>query len=226
METPPPPRLRAFTLIELLTVIAIIGILAAILIPTVGKVRESARAVQCASNLRQLQLANIVYANDHKGHYVPIAASDDMGRISHWYSELPFLEYLSVKATERAKPIACPNAIPEEEGKLLRVYGMNATGTSHIDYRTQHGLKRQFRVEEVAMPSRTMAFADGLDWQLLSSGALTYTGETGTKTHAVAYRHDGKANLVYYDGHTARLPKESFMKDKDGIEPLLWKVRQ
>lgn len=47
------PR-QAFTLIELLTVIAIIGILAAIIIPTVGKVRDSAKKAQCVSNLKQI----------------------------------------------------------------------------------------------------------------------------------------------------------------------------
>ncbi len=58
---------RAFTLIELLTVIAIIGILAAIIIPTVGRVRESARAANCLSNLRQINMAVKLYADDNKG---------------------------------------------------------------------------------------------------------------------------------------------------------------
>lgn len=58
---------RAFTLIELLTVIAIIGILAAILIPTVAAVRKKARKAECASNLHQLGMAINLYTNDNKG---------------------------------------------------------------------------------------------------------------------------------------------------------------
>lgn len=57
---------RAFTLIELLTVIAIIGILAAIIIPTVGKVRASARTTQSLSNLRQIGMGLNLYLQDNK----------------------------------------------------------------------------------------------------------------------------------------------------------------
>lgn len=56
-----------FTLIELLTVIAIIGILAAILIPVVGKVRDNARGSVCVSNMRQVSLAMLMYADDNNG---------------------------------------------------------------------------------------------------------------------------------------------------------------
>lgn len=65
----------AFTLIELLTVIAIIGILAAILIPVVAAVRESARAAVCFSNLRQMGMATLLYADDHNERYPPAPRS-------------------------------------------------------------------------------------------------------------------------------------------------------
>ncbi len=60
------PR-AAFTLIELLTVIAIIGILAAIIIPTVGRVRAAARMTTDVSNLRQIGVATAGYVSENKG---------------------------------------------------------------------------------------------------------------------------------------------------------------
>jgi len=67
----------AFTLIELLTVIAIIGILAAILIPVVGAARERAKVAVCQSNLRQVGVAVQMYAIDNN-EYVPGVARDPL----------------------------------------------------------------------------------------------------------------------------------------------------
>lgn len=66
---------KGFTLVELLVVIAIISILAMILLPALSRGRAQARSIQCVNNLRQLYLANTMYANEHNGYYVP-AASD------------------------------------------------------------------------------------------------------------------------------------------------------
>lgn len=65
------PRVRAFTLVELLTVIGIIGILAGILIPVVAKVRSTADNAQCVSALRHHGLALQLYVNDRRDRKLP-----------------------------------------------------------------------------------------------------------------------------------------------------------
>ena len=80
------PRIRGFTLVELLVVIGIIALLISILLPALNKARESANSVKCVSNLRQMVMASIIQANEHKGFMQP-CSSDTAGVSIYTYND-------------------------------------------------------------------------------------------------------------------------------------------
>jgi prepilin-type N-terminal cleavage/methylation domain-containing protein/prepilin-type processing-associated H-X9-DG protein len=73
---------KAFTLVELLVVISIIALLLAIMMPALQKAREQSKMVMCKSNLKQVGLAFVVYAEYNDGKHPPQADSDSIGSIS------------------------------------------------------------------------------------------------------------------------------------------------
>ncbi len=117
----------AFTLIELLTVIAIIGILAAILIPVVGEVREQAKVAQCKVHLRDIGTAVHLYATDHDDMIPPHIPAGGSAPSSEWGSRvdihgvlgfllapekggvlIPGAEHWSGAYLDDAAPLMCP----------------------------------------------------------------------------------------------------------------------
>ncbi len=82
---------RAFTLVELLVVIAIIGILVGLLLPAVQAAREAARRMSCSNNLKQLGLANHNFADTYKS-FPPRTSMDTSGAPSWAVMILPYLE--------------------------------------------------------------------------------------------------------------------------------------
>ena len=69
----------AFTLVEMLVVVAIIGILAALLLPVLNQTQQRAKQVQCVNNLRECGLAFHLFANDHKGLFTTHVSTNDGG---------------------------------------------------------------------------------------------------------------------------------------------------
>jgi len=77
-------RSKAFTLIEVLVVVAVIAALAGILLPSLSGAREAGRRTMCASNVRQLVLADDLYSIDARGRFAP-GAADMLANLDRWH---------------------------------------------------------------------------------------------------------------------------------------------
>jgi prepilin-type N-terminal cleavage/methylation domain-containing protein/prepilin-type processing-associated H-X9-DG protein len=130
----PVPATRGFTLIELLTVISIIAVLAAILFPVFGQAREMARGTACLSNIKNIDTAVLMYAQDYDETILPwrncpvqtrdgvTACSIDDQVASLWTSTLQ--PYLKSKAV-----LFCPSFNALETAKAMDQADCDGDGT-------------------------------------------------------------------------------------------------
>lgn len=225
-------RSSAFTIVELLTVIAIIGVLAAILIPTVGRVRDNARNSHSISNLRQIGLTNQLYAQENQGYTVP--GKDTEGK--QWQVLLsPYTEI---------KPLAGNWEINQDsggyKGKSFFVdpnwndrapgwtngpdvsgYGLNhrpidpTDGNSTMDWSWnadsvggQRYPKPKARVKlgAIPSPSKRVLVSVWPAWNLFPTSSPTQI----EVVQAVGRYKSGKINVVYFDAHVASLSATEF----------------
>ena len=101
---------RAFTLIELLLVIAVIAVLMAIGLPALGAARASARQLQCLNNLRQIGLGTIAYRDTNKG-LVPFAIGGvgGDGRVRALNALAPFGGWAATSIQSPTPLLVCPD---------------------------------------------------------------------------------------------------------------------
>jgi prepilin-type N-terminal cleavage/methylation domain-containing protein/prepilin-type processing-associated H-X9-DG protein len=91
----------AFTLVELMMVVAVIGVLAAIMLPAMAAAREAARRKSCISNLKQVGLALHIYAEENANKFPP---TDDQHLVLMFEGSMMYPEYIS-----DAMLLACPS---------------------------------------------------------------------------------------------------------------------
>lgn len=218
---------RRFTLIELLVVIAIIAILAAILLPALGKARERGRSSSCISNLKQIGSALGMYVNDNGG-WMPNHNTGASGT--------PYITALLFPYFNDPWVYACPS----DTDQNYKFKGMGAKRTKAEDiYLLWTGLPGGIgylpntvlpqdsanniaaKLSKAPNPSKQMFFCDGtghkilirfgsnsshfaLDWKVPPGGkSIVNPTCTTRRSHA---RHQGIWNVNYLDGHTRGIP--------------------
>lgn len=224
-----PSKIRkhhAFTLIELLTVIAIIGILAAIIIPTVSKVRKSARRAECVSNLRQIHNAIMLYADDHKGTLVAGHSSEPGNEVvwsNGWQKdrwESPLAAYVGGKATW-GRLVVCPeNRTPEpvenspSGGNVKNDYGYPYI----INYNvlSPHGYAPKPYLA-IPTPSQVAMMTDAKAPDGWKRGFSNYNAAANSEWSGIGIQHSGKTNVLWCDGHVS-LQNSDDIKNKIKIE--------
>jgi len=171
---------RGFTLIELLVVMAIISILASILFPVFSRAIDKAKGTQCLSNVKQIQMAVMMYAQDYDSWYPP-APRVVGGSVVTWADMVqPYMENRQI--------LACPTLAGAAVGYAIN-YWMTGNG----------GANARKSSEKVTFADATQPVA----WYLYPFGGTDPDpdGNASTVGSTPDPRHREGANFAFADGH-------------------------
>lgn len=235
-------RCTFFTLVELLIVISIIAILAAMLLPALTMARESARKIKCTGNLKQIGTALHMYAADYND-WAPIGAGTspaDYGSYYHtWSCRSVFPEYLNLdtditKERPRGNVLECPNQDSYTQGTVPKYYTADAESTNSkvkIGYGMNQFLnyivgakKRGMKLGKFTRHSGVFAFQDcsfNVSNQARDEAMNFFHTEAKGR---VMFRHNRDVNINWLDGHVSPLSRGKYIEY--GMDVNEWRWRQ
>lgn len=193
-----------FTLIEMLTVIAIIAILAGLLLPAIQRARESAKTTACLSNQRQVILAIKQAMNDSDQFFKSFDKQEKSKHITYWSEYLGSVDKdLGKKYLGDYKVMRCPainlkgvSSVQEARQVYGAVYISSTVSENGLDFRGTKYLKDS---DGNTFSPATLAFGVcNLDSKNKKPEGLFDQGHPFTV-------HGGKTNMFFFDGHTASL---------------------
>ncbi len=198
-------RRRGFTLIELLVVIAIIAILAAILFPVFARAREKARQTSCLSNVKELMLGVLMYAQDYD-ETLPSGAAISNPPYIEWCDAIqPYIKNMQIFVCPSQKKTDHSNS-PASLG-----YGWNYQEFGY--YYGSHGTGWATPLGDIDQPASTILLGDSEDHAVRSSsGGPRYL----YKRHLtyLPVRHNGGGNMGLCDGHAKWYKRDTLLATK------------
>lgn len=199
------PRTRAFTLIELLMVLAIIALLATLLLTVINRAKAAAQAIDCRNNLRQWGQATQLYAANHNDLLPKNGAESGLSPTNGWYVELPAeINLPSYKSMPwRTNPAIdpghsiwiCPSNTRRSNSNNLFHYCLN---------RNVNGTN-QARLSSIPCPTVTV-------W-LFDNGGV---GPVAQQDNVHPNLHNHGAQFVFLDAHVARFRNTQYWDFKNG----------